>query len=657
MALGLAVRKGVRLQVIISAIFAMLILPALGVVIAFSYYENAHTLANLLERSVDRARDDAVEMSEKLIEPVASVLRIVAAAEEATPGFFRSDNSANLLYQALVSNPQVDAAYVSFENGFHRVVTRIDDDRRRSDPKIPANAKWHMSFIDDFSAGAERQRHRTFYDAWPTPVARYSVASTLDVRTAVPQYQLARRTLALAVSDPFINPDTGYPVIALGYPILVEGNFVGVASAQITLGALSLLVAHHEASPNSVTVIADEYGKLLAHPVAGKAAPLLDRQLQLTDWGSVGDSQVAEAIRLHASRHADRFTFQLEPESKEYVALFSHFPAGAARNWQVLVVTPTDDFVGELKQTNRKLIWLMLTLVLLESVLIYFMARRISRPIEIVSDAIQRIRSLSFGGKIESTSRIYEIAQLQRTTTLLDNALRSFSLFAPVGIVRNLIESGQPMTPGMEQRFITIFFCDIEGFTTIAELLHPVELSEQVSRYFDTITAAVTEEGGTIDKFIGDSVMAFWGAPAQMDDHVFHACAAALKASYRMVRLNGQWAREGRKQMTVRFGLHCDTVVVGNVGSRERLSYTVMGDGVNVASRIEGLNKKFGTSICISDSVYKHVAGRVIVRALGRAPVKGRATEIMIYELLGVVDINDPELHVGRADIGGPLKN
>lgn len=166
----------------------------------------------------------------------------------------------------------------------------------------------------------------------------------------------------------------------------------------------------------------------------------------------------------------------------------------------MLVVTPTDDFVGELKRTNRQLIWLMLTLVLLESVLIYFVARRISRPIEIVSDAIQRIRSLSFGGRIEATSGIYEIAQLQRTTTLLDNALRSFSLFAPVAIVRNLIESGQPMTRGMEQRFITIFFCDIVGFTTIAEQLQPVELSEQVSRYFDTITAAVAEEGGTIDK-------------------------------------------------------------------------------------------------------------------------------------------------------------
>ena len=117
------------------------------------------------------------------------------------------------------------------------------------------------------------------------------------------------------------------------------------------------------------------------------------------------------------------------------------------------------------------------------------------------------------------------------------------------------------------------------------------ELSAQTSHYFETVTSAVAEEGGTIYKFIGDSVMALWGAPTVTEDHVFRACVAALRASRRMEQVNARWAAEGRKQMRVRFGVHCDTVVVGNVGSRARLSYTVMGDGVNVAARIEGLNK------------------------------------------------------------------
>src|ERR1700704_4942709 len=643
-------RRSITLQAIITMVFALLILPALAIVIGFSFYENVRNLTALSNRFIDRASQDAGEMSGNLLQPVAEALRLMAGAEETTPGFFRSEESSDFLYDALISAPQIDAVYTTFENGFHRVVTRVDDDRRRSDPRIPANAKWHMSFIDDFSAGADRKRHRTFYETWPTPVGGYSIdAANNDLRPPLPHYQLVRQRLALAVTDPFINPDTGHPVIALGYPILVKDNFVGVASAHITFRGLSELLARHKASANSITVIADEHGKLLAHPVPMKAVQVVDGRLQMTDWADVDEPQIVEAVQRGAAGSPQRFNFTLERDGTEYVALFSKFPTGSGKTWQVLVVTPTADFVGELERTNRLLVWLMLVVVVVESALIYVMAGRVSKPIEVVSQAMRRIRSLSFGEQMAPRSRIREIAELQHATRLLANALRSFAMFAPIGIVRDLIESGRPIAPGMEQRFMTILFADVDSFTTIAEQLSSQELSEQTSQYFETVTSAVAEESGTIDKFIGDCVMALWGAPAVMEDHVFRACVAALRASRRMERLNASWAAEGRKQMQVRIGVHCDTVVVGNVGSRARLSYTVMGDGVNVASRIEGLNKQFGTSICISENVYDQVSDLIAARALGRVPVKGRKTEIMVYELLGIAGSNDPELAVHRA--------
>ena len=438
-------------------------------------------------------------------------------------------------------------------------------------------------------------------------------------------------------------------MIGVGYPILVHENFVGVASAHITFRGLSELLARHKASANSITVIADEHGELLAHPLPTKSVQVADGRLQVTSWADVDDPQIVEAVHRRAAGSPDRFNFTLGHEGTEYVALFSKFPTGSGKTWQVLVVTPTADFVGELERTNRLLIWLMLAVVVAESTLIYVMAGRISNPIEVVSQAMRRIRSLSFGEQMPPSSRIREIAELQHAARLLANALRSFAMFAPIGIVRDLIESGRPIAPGVEQRFMTILFADVESFTTIAEQLSSQELSEQTSHYFETVTSAVAEESGTIDKFIGDCVMALWGAPTVMEDHVFRACVAALRASRRMERLNASWAAEGRKEMRVRIGIHCDTVVVGNVGSRARLSYTVMGDGVNVASRIEGLNKQFGTSICISQNVYDRVSDRIVGRALGRVSVKGRKTEIMVYELLGIAGSNDPELIVHRA--------
>ena len=151
-----------------------------------------------------------------------------------------------------------------------------------------------------------------------------------------------------------------------------------------------------------------------------------------------------------------------------------------------------------------------------------------------------------------------------------------------------------------------------------------------------------SEEHGTIDKFIGDAAMAFWGAPAALDDHAWHACAAAVRISQRMATLNAQWAAEGLAPLQIRIGIHCDAVMVGNIGSKHRMSYTVMGDAVNLASRLEGINKEYGTQICVSQSIYREVGERLALRPIDEVTVKGRRTALNIYELFGVVDINNP---------------
>jgi adenylate cyclase len=150
------------------------------------------------------------------------------------------------------------------------------------------------------------------------------------------------------------------------------------------------------------------------------------------------------------------------------------------------------------------------------------------------------------------------------------------------------------------------------------------------------MTYAIKEEGGTVDKFIGDSVMAFWGAPVLNPNHAFHAAVSAIKTKRRMVKLNEGLIAEGKPPLVVRIGINTDAVLVGNIGSEERLSYTVMGDGVNIASRLEGINKEFATDILISHSVFKEAGERLWVRPIDQITCKGRAGEILIYELLGI---------------------
>jgi hypothetical protein len=145
--------------------------------------------------------------------------------------------------------------------------------------------------------------------------------------------------------------------------------------------------------------------------------------------------------------------------------------------------------------------------------------------------------------------------------------------------------------------------------------------------------------------------MAFWNAPVERPDHVLRACAAAVRAARCMERVNDAWEAEGRPRISIRIGLNCANVLVGNVGSSNRLSYTALGDGVNVAARLEGINKQFGTTICISDSIYEQAKADLLARPIKRVQVKGRKAEFMIYELLGLrAATDDPELWIRDRD-------
>lgn len=162
------------------------------------------------------------------------------------------------------------------------------------------------------------------------------------------------------------------------------------------------------------------------------------------------------------------------------------------------------------------------------------------------------------------------------------------------------------------------------------------------------VSRAISDEKRTVDKFIGDGIMAFWGAPVALSDHVARACAGALRAARRVERVNAAWRTEGRPALRVRIGLNAAEVLVGNVGSRERFSYTVMGNGVNLASRLEGTNKTFGP-ICINDRVFDAVASEIVARPLRYVQVKGRKQRFMVYELLGMAKTDDVELGTGSS--------
>jgi adenylate cyclase len=265
-------------------------------------------------------------------------------------------------------------------------------------------------------------------------------------------------------------------------------------------------------------------------------------------------------------------------------------------------------------------------------------ARSIAKPIKKLANTADNIRELRLVDSVEINSYITEISSLAKALDRLQKTVSAFTSYIPRDLVRDLLKSESGIGIGGESRYLTVLFSDLKDFSTISETTPTRELLLRVSSYLELMTYAIKEEGGTVDKFIGDSVMAFWGAPLLDKDHAYHAAVAAIKTKRRMVTLNQGLIRENKPPLVVRIGINTDAVLVGNIGSTERLSYTVMGDGVNIASRLEGINKEFGTDIAISHALFKEAGERLWVRPIDQITVKGRKGEILIYELMGTRD-------------------
>ena len=185
-----------------------------------------------------------------------------------------------------------------------------------------------------------------------------------------------------------------------------------------------------------------------------------------------------------------------------------------------------------------------------------------------------------------------------------------------------------------ERTEITILFSDIRGFTSMSEKLPPEEVVRLLNRYLKVMVDVVFNYGGTLDKYMGDAIMAFFGAPKADPDHAKTACLAALSMHEELKRLNEELEREGARTMTIGIGINTGDVVVGNIGSERRMDYTVIGDHVNLASRLEGLNKDFGTEIIISEFTAKG-AGGLNLKDLGEVTIRGKEKPVRIFELLG----------------------
>lgn len=621
--------NNLRLRPIVLILFAVLTMPVVIAIVAINYFANERTARANAESLVERFRDGALQNVQNTFNPIKTLVQGAAEVGESQPDFYSDNRAEPFLLTIMQHSPEIVAAYIGAEDGSFRQARRMVD----GNDGAPPGARYAWRWIGSTAGTGERLDHYDYRDEAGQELGQAVMPTDYDPRNR-PWYRQTAAAGKLNITDPELFAVLDLIGLTVSAPWFDDGRLQGVAAVDLTLDDLSDYLAGNRISPGTQSFILDRGGRVIANSERARTYSITNGEVELAHVTSLPDDLPAVAFSARPRDNVARM-YSFGHGGQEYLATLSTLDPAFGKGWQLFIVTPVRDFARLSDENNAQLLVFGLAAILFQILIIYYLSGVISKPLERLATRVNGIQQRNSTDPVAPVrSLVREVSVLSRAIDTLDTTVRSFAAFVPWALVRQLIDSDQKLELGGHSRFLTIFFSDLESFSTLSEKIPSRELLIRVSAYLEVVTRAVNQEAGTIDKFIGDGVMAFWGAPNLLEDHAWRACVAALRVQEGMEELNRQSEGENWQRLNVRIGIHSDAVLVGNIGSQERMSYTVIGDGVNVAARLEGLNKEYGTRICISHNVFKEAGERLLVRPIEEVTVKGRRTAVPIYELL-----------------------
>ncbi|KNC83301.1 hypothetical protein SARC_04445 [Sphaeroforma arctica JP610] len=319
-------------------------------------------------------------------------------------------------------------------------------------------------------------------------------------------------------------------------------------------------------------------------------------------------------------------------------------------NWVVTVVIPNEDFLAFYDKMLIVCVIVALADTVLTVLLTILVVSSITGKLTQATKQLANFSRLDFASEVPDTqSFVKEICRIYEALVAMRLSLRSFSKYVPPSVVKILVEQGQEARLGGHRRVISIFFSDIAGFSQLSETVDLDQLLPLLGTYLQEMSVLIQDNEGIIDKFIGDHIMALWNAPDSVSEHAYKACETALLSQARLTSMRWEWEAVGCPYLQSRIGIHTGDAIVGNFGSADRLNYTALGDSVNLASRLQGLNDMYGTDIIISAETQALVSESFVCRPLDVVAVKGRQQPIWVYELVAHRDAVTPEQADGVA--------
>ncbi|ANL30701.1 adenylate cyclase protein (plasmid) [Rhizobium phaseoli] len=586
------------------------------------------------------------EMSLRLIEGYKSTLQggteAVALASTLpqliSPPSQDIEPKQDVFLEVLRNVPEATSVYTGYPDGSYlQVINTARKDVRKA-LAAPDGTAFAIRTIAE-RQGANVISTLRFLDGRARPIGERDINyASFDPRQR-PWYQSVVQDGVPVSVGPYVTGTLNVPTLTIAAPMKGDGRVV--VGINIHLQTIGRLLNAQGISPHARAYIVDGGGNLVAH----SDAQIMSRIIGL--WARTSGAFAATAnsfdrsleavVRLRQDpAFASGGLARLDIEGESHlVQIVPVSVSGLFKGSTAAIVVPLEDLVEEAHRLLVRNLLIAGALLIAGVGASVVLSRIVSRSLYRLADEARRIGDLDLGEKAVSHSWITEINTLAGALSASRHAIGQFALYVPREVVRRIISPEGRAVVKAKRQDVTVLFTDIRDFTTISELNSPENVVDTLSAYFELLNIIAERHGGTVVQYLGDSIFVMWNAPVADARHAENGCRCALAMKAAIDGLNEENRGNGRPVLITRFGLHTGPAVVGSFGAISRQQYTAMGDTINVASRLEGLNKEFGTSILVSAAIHNAVGDRFAFRSLGLAQVKGRAEKVGIWELVG----------------------
>jgi adenylate cyclase len=615
----------------IIALFVAIVL-VIGLALVYLSFARITAVTNsAASKFIDKVAElsaDHIGFQLKLVKDDLEVLKGIPSIQ--TADIADNPRFTALLAAMLRNNEQLFSLYVGYDDGSFIEMDAIEGARRETRARLeaPDQAAFRLVIISRVDPVQIKSRRLFLSDKLET-IRELPGPLDYDPRER-PWYSDASRRDGTWLTGPYVFFATGKQ----GYTVqsALDRGRGGVIAGDLLLDVTQELLKREQLTPSAVAFLFDDDDRILAHP---KMSEMMGREVsgtlpRLRETDMAGVLKAIRAWRVSATSEQ----FFRDPAGRLYAAAFQTIVNSGPAKLHVAVMAPVDEFFANILSERGRLFAAALAFVGLMVPIVYFMGSLLSRSLRALAEETDRIQRFEPSTAPPVHSIIREIDDLGRSVSTMRTLVQTFSNFVPKRLVQQLVETGDAMKLGGARREVTVLFTDVVNFTGITENRDPTEVMQYTSRYFAALSEAIMANNGTVDKFIGDAVMAIWNAPIEDANHVANACTAVLACIKANRELNAEFEREGWPVYNTRFGLHVGDVVVGNIGSRDRMNYTVLGATVNLAARLESLNKSYQTTVLVSEAIKQRVESNFVFRTVDRIKPKGFAAEFQVYELV-----------------------